>query len=65
MDGFAFMQALRQRPDGKEIPVVVITAKELTGEDRQRLSGQVIRILQKGSFKTEDLLPELKTALIC
>jgi hypothetical protein len=44
---------------------VVITAKELTGEDRQRLSGQVIRILQKGSFKTEDLLPELKTALIC
>jgi CheY-like chemotaxis protein len=63
MDGFAFLQALRQREDGKEIPVVVITAKELTGEDRQRLSGQVIRILQKGSFKTEDLLRELRTAL--
>jgi CheY-like chemotaxis protein len=63
MDGFEFMQALRQRDDGRDIPVVVITAKELTEEDRRRLNGQVIRVLQKGAFHTEELLEELRLLL--
>jgi CheY-like chemotaxis protein len=47
MDGFEFMDELRQRPDYREIPVVVITAKDLTDEDRDRLNGGVERIIQK------------------
>jgi signal transduction histidine kinase/DNA-binding response OmpR family regulator len=47
MDGFEFLDALRGRPDCQEIPVVVITAKNLTDEDRDRLNGGVERIIQK------------------
>jgi GAF domain-containing protein/CheY-like chemotaxis protein len=47
MDGFEFMDQLRGRPDWQDIPVVVITAKDLTDEDRDRLNGGVERIIQK------------------
>ena len=47
MDGFEFMDELRGRPDWKDVPVVVITAKDLTDEDRNRLNGGVERIIQK------------------
>src|SRR5262245_2104661 len=43
----AFMDELRERPDNRDIPVVVITAKDLTDEDRDRLNGGVERIIQK------------------
>jgi CheY-like chemotaxis protein len=47
MDGFEFMERLRGRPDWRDIPVVVITSKDLTDEDRARLNGGVERIIQK------------------
>ena len=47
MDGFEFLDELRGRPDWQDIPVVVITAKDLTNEDRNRLNGGVERIIQK------------------
>jgi CheY-like chemotaxis protein len=47
MDGFEFMDQLRGRPNWQDIPVVVITAKDLTEEDRARLNGGVERIIQK------------------
>jgi two-component system, NtrC family, sensor kinase len=47
MDGFEFMDQLRGRADWQDIPVVVITAKDLTEEDRNRLNGGVERIIQK------------------
>jgi signal transduction histidine kinase/CheY-like chemotaxis protein len=47
MDGFEFLDELRSRPDWRDIPVVVITAKDLTEEDRNRLNGGVERIIQK------------------
>ena len=49
MDGFEFMDELRGRPDWQEIPVVVITGKDLTDEDRDRLNGGVERIIQKSN----------------
>jgi DNA-binding response OmpR family regulator len=60
MGGFEFMQALRERPDGRLVPVVVITAKDITEEDRRRLNGQVAKILQKGTMSSEELLAELR-----
>ena len=47
MDGFEFIDELRGRPDWRDIPVVVITAKDLTDEDRDRVYGEVERIIQK------------------
>ena len=47
MDGFEFLDELRGRPDWQDIPVVIITAKDLTEEDRNRLNGGVERIIQK------------------
>ena len=47
MDGFEFLDELRRRPEWQDIPVVVITAKDLTDEDRDRLNGGVERIIQK------------------
>jgi CheY-like chemotaxis protein len=60
MDGFEFMQELRKLPAYNLVPVVVITAKDLTEEDRRRLNGQVARILQKGAFTTDQLIAQLR-----
>jgi PAS domain S-box-containing protein len=59
MDGFAFLEALRQQDAWRSIPVVVVTAKDLTPEDRQRLNGYVEQILQKGAYSREELLHEI------
>lgn len=53
------MEALRQRATWRSIPTVVVTAKDLTDEDRQRLNGYVQYIVDKGSHTQEDLLREV------
>src|SRR5690606_21429430 len=59
MDGFAFVDALRQHPEWRGIPVVVLTAKTLTAEDRIRLQG-VARVFQKGEQPGTDVLAEVR-----
>jgi GAF domain-containing protein/DNA-binding response OmpR family regulator len=49
MDGFEFLDELRLRPEWQDVPVVIITAKDLTEEDRNRLNGGVERIIQKSN----------------
>ena len=63
MDGFEFMHELRQRPECRHVPVIVVTAKDITEKDRRRLNGHVIEILQKGAYGTEDLLQEIRRLL--
>ena len=60
MDGFTFVEELRRVEDWKKIPVIVLTAKDLTDEDRRRLSGQVERVLDKGSQSRQDLVDRLR-----
>jgi CheY-like chemotaxis protein len=60
MDGFQFVAELRKRAAWRSIPIVVITAKDLTAEDRLRLNGSVEKILQKGAYSREALLSELR-----
>ena len=60
MDGFQFMEELRKRPQCRQVPVVVITAKDITEQDRKRLNGQVARVMQKGSLRMEDLVCEVR-----
>jgi CheY-like chemotaxis protein len=47
MDGFEFLDAMRQRDDLRDIPVVVVTARDLTVEDRNRLNRGIERVIQK------------------
>jgi signal transduction histidine kinase/DNA-binding response OmpR family regulator len=56
MDGFDFLAAVRRNPAWQDIPVVVVTAKEITDDDRTRLNGSVGRILRKRPAQREDLL---------
>jgi hypothetical protein len=56
MDGFDFLDALRRRPDHRTLPVIVVTAKDLTDDDRRRLNGGVQEILQKGAYGRDELL---------
>jgi CheY-like chemotaxis protein len=63
MDGFTFMKELRQRPECAQVPVIVITAKDLTAEDRRRLSGDVARILGKDATSREQLVAEVRALL--
>ena len=60
MDGFDFLQALRQRPGCDRVPVVVLTALDLTTEDRRRLRG-ANQVLSKGDVSLHDLAEKLRT----
>jgi CheY-like chemotaxis protein/nitrogen-specific signal transduction histidine kinase len=60
MDGFAFLDALRQDEAHRDIPVVVITAKTLTEDDRRRLNGGVREVVQKSSLDIERLLADVR-----
>ncbi|MCW5554050.1 MAG: response regulator [Verrucomicrobiae bacterium] len=62
-DGFEFMEALRQRGNSPRVPVIVITAKDLTEEDRRRLNGGVERIIQKGAASQEQLLAMVREVM--
>jgi PAS domain S-box-containing protein len=63
MDGFETAARLRADPEWSRLPVVVLSALELTQEQRRRLSGSVDVILQKGGSSLEDLLPEIRLLL--
>ena len=60
MDGFQVVETLREREGWRSIPIVVVTAKNLTAEDHSRLNGYVERILQKGAYSREALLAEIR-----
>jgi len=59
MDGFEFLHELRQRPEWREIPVVVVTAKSLTEEDRRLLDGCVANVVEKGAHDRQTLVDEV------
>jgi len=59
MDGCQFATELRKREAWRDIPVIVLTAKDLTAEDRRSLNGDVQGVLQKGALTREELLREI------
>jgi GAF domain-containing protein/DNA-binding response OmpR family regulator len=60
MDGFEFVAEFRRHEAWRAIPIVVITARDLSREDRERLNGYVQKILQKGAHGREELLAEVR-----
>jgi hypothetical protein len=45
----------------QSIPIVVVTAKDITEEERHRLNGSVGKVLQKAAHRREDLLTAVRT----
>jgi CheY-like chemotaxis protein len=63
MDGFEFLAELRRHADWRAIPVLVVTARDLTDEDHRRLNGEVESILQKDAPTRDDMLHEVSAVL--
>jgi signal transduction histidine kinase/DNA-binding response OmpR family regulator len=61
MDGFEFLDTIRRRDDGRDIPVVVVTARDLTADDRKRLNCWVEGVIQKNA--ADGMLRELQIEL--
>ena len=60
MDGFDFAAELRRRDEWRDLPILVMTAMDVSAEDRLRLNGHVLGILQKGSYSRDALLDEIR-----
>jgi threonine synthase len=63
VDGFTVLDTLKNDKELSTVPVIVVTAKELTPIERQRLSGKVQSLLQKGDFTDQDIVDEMLEAL--
>jgi PAS domain S-box-containing protein len=59
MDGFEFIARVRAEARWRHIPVIVVTAKTLSAEDRARLNGQVQHLVQKGEYSGKAVLAAL------
>ena len=63
MDGFELVHRLKQNEQWCSIPVVILTAKSITPEERQKLNGGVSKIFEKGSYQRSVLFNEVSHLL--
>lgn len=63
MDGFEVIERLRTNPDTRDLPIIVISAKELTDEETMRLKESVTLILRKQGFDGDHLVQEIRHIL--
>src|SRR5262249_29377711 len=59
MDGFGFLKQVRGHERWRAIPVIVVTAKDLTEQERKGLTGSVLDVLEKQKWGLEELLSEI------
>ncbi|ATX82375.1 diguanylate cyclase (GGDEF) domain-containing protein [Mariprofundus ferrinatatus] len=59
MDGFEVTEQLKQHPSTQDIPIIVVTAKELTVAERMRLMGHIEECVSKEAFTQGQLLQEI------
>jgi CheY-like chemotaxis protein len=64
LDGFQFVKRLRTLPTWRDVPVIVITAKELTPADREWLDATVDTTLQKGMYSRDELLQDVRALVL-
>ncbi|HNQ87719.1 MAG TPA: response regulator [Verrucomicrobiota bacterium] len=63
MDGFEFLLKLQAQAEWQAIPVLVLTAKDLTEEEAADLRGRVDKVLPKGAYRTDEVLAEVRRRL--
>jgi DNA-binding response OmpR family regulator len=62
-DGFEVLERMRREEAWRAIPVIIVTAKDLTREEVDRLNGKVVKVLQKGTYRRRDLLDDVRAML--
>ena len=62
MDGFEVLEALRADPDTKSVPVVILTSKSMTQQDKERLQGRITYVARKTEFDLSGLAGLLRWA---
>jgi signal transduction histidine kinase/DNA-binding response OmpR family regulator len=62
MDGFEVVEALRAEPDTKSVPVVILTSKSMTRQDKERLRGRITYVARKAEFDLTGLAGLLRWA---
>lgn len=63
IDGFGFVEELKLDPRTKDIPVVVVSAKDITDEERKRLNGHIQAVYQKGSLPARKFVDQVVHAI--
>jgi CheY-like chemotaxis protein len=63
MDGFEVVQQLQDNEQWRKIPVVILSGKELTEEDQQRLDTHIAQFLKKDTFSTSEISKTIKRIL--
>lgn len=59
MNGFEVIEQVRADPATRDLAIVIVTAKDLTLEERQRLGGETLRLIRKGGRSAQDILGEI------
>lgn len=59
IDGFGLVEELRLDPRTRDIPIVVVSAKDITAEERKRLNGHIQALYQKGSLPTKKFVDQV------
>jgi threonine synthase len=59
IDGFGLVEELKLDPRTKDIPVVVVSAKDITPQERKRLNGHIEAVYQKGSLSTRKFVDQV------
>ncbi|MBB6097747.1 signal transduction histidine kinase/DNA-binding response OmpR family regulator/CHASE3 domain sensor protein [Deinobacterium chartae] len=62
VSGFEVVERLYEDARTREVPVIILTAKVVTEEDRRRLNGHIFEVLEKGGFNRSTLLSEVARA---
>ena len=63
MDGFEFLDAIAARPEWRDVPVIVVTAKQLTASERERLSRQARKVMEKATTTRVDITAAVSEAV--
>jgi CheY-like chemotaxis protein len=63
VNGFDVVEALQQQPATSGIPILVVTARQISAEDRARLNGFVMAVMQKAAFDRDRFTGEIRRAM--
>jgi CheY-like chemotaxis protein len=63
VDGFTVLESIKADKETRHIPIIVVTAKDLSQQERKTLNKRVEALLQKGIFEQQELLADVAAAL--
>ncbi len=63
VNGFDVVEALQQRRDTAAIPIIIVTARQITAEDQAKLNGYVTAVMEKAEFDSDRFVAEVRRAM--